>query len=396
MARNAERALFGNIMEINNEDIKQEFVSNPKIMENYNFLQEIGVFPYFDSLIRIIYNYKTLLSSGLALFNRTSTSEIMDATVEQISYNFLPTYIAFVWKPVQNRTEVIMRTYHNYKAVDFDLKIENITLFEDFFQEFPKPVSFSELEEKLGNIEALLPFKAVQAEIIIPILGPFGLYGIILIGRKIQQQKYTQEEMEFLQNLMSFVSQAIKSHLHYEHSLRDVKTGLYNHGFFMARLKEEVDQTKNSSYPSAVIVIDVDKFKNFNDTYGHLAGDQVLEKLAQVLRQSVRNNDIPSRFGGEEFTLMLPRTDISTALMIAERLRNSVANMRVPWEVTLPQVTISLGLFAFDKNSNLDPLDILRRADEALYISKATGRNRSTVWEPGLLVNESAPAARSF
>ena len=383
-------------MEINNEDIKKEFISNPKIMENYNFLQEIGVFPYFDSLIRIIYNYKTLLSSGLALFNRTSTSEIMDATVEQISYNFLPTYIAFVWKPVQNRTEVIMRTYHNYKAVDFDLKIDNIPVFEDFFQEFPKPVSFSELEEKLGNIEALLPFKAVQAEIIIPILGPFGLYGIILIGRKIQQQKYTQEEMEFLQNLMSFVSQAIKSHLHYEHSLRDVKTGLYNHGFFMARLKEEVDQTKNSSYPSAVIVIDVDKFKNFNDTYGHLAGDQVLEKLAQVLRQSVRNNDIPSRFGGEEFTLMLPRTDISTALMIAERLRNSVANMRVPWEVTLPQVTISLGLFAFDKNSNLDPLDILRRADEALYISKATGRNRSTVWEPGLLVNESAPAARSF
>jgi len=396
MARNAERALFGNIMEINNEDNKKEFISNPKIMENYNFLQEIGVFTYFDSLIRIIYNYKTLLSSGLALFNRTSTSEIMDATVEQISYNFLPAYIAFVWKPVQNRTEVIMRTYHNYKAVDFDLKINNITLFEDFFQEFPKPVNFSDLEAKLGDNEALLPFKAVQAEIIIPILGPFGLYGIILIGRKILKEAYTQEEMEFLQNLMSFVSQAIKSHLHYEHSLRDVKTGLYNHGFFMARLKEEVAQTKSSSYPSAVIVIDVDKFKNFNDTYGHLAGDQVLEKLSQVLRQSVRNNDVPSRFGGEEFTLMLPRTDISTALMIAERLRNSVANMRVPWEVTLPQVTISLGVFAFDKDSNLDPLDILRRADEALYISKATGRNRSTVWEPGLLVNKPALATRSF
>ena len=396
MARNAERALFGDIMEINNKDIKQEFISNPKIMENYNFLQEIGVFPYFDSLIRDIYNYKTLLSRGLALFNRTSTSEIMDATVEQISYNFLPSYIAFVWKPVQNRTEVIMRTYHNYKAVDFDLKIDNITLFEDFFQEYPKPISFSTLEEKLGNNEALLPFKAVQAEIIIPILGPFGLYGIILIGHKIRGEEYSLEEMEFLQYLMSFVSQAIKSHLHYEHSLRDVKTGLYNHGFFMARLKEEVAHTKNNAYPSAVVVIDVDKFKNFNDTYGHLAGDQVLEKLAQVIRQSVRTNDVPSRFGGEEFTLLLPRTDISTALAIAERLRNSVATMRVPWEVPLPQVTISLGVFAFDQDSNLDPLDILRHADEALYISKATGRNRSTIWQPGLLVNKTVPAARSF
>ena len=93
---------------------------------------------------------------------------------------------------------------------------------------------------------------------------------------------------------------------------------------------------------------------------------------------------------------MLPRTDISTALMIAERVRNSVANMRVPWEVTLPQVTISLGVFAFDQNSHLEPLDILRRADEALYISKATGRNRSTIWEPGLLVDNAAPVARSF
>jgi len=380
-------------MEINNEDFKKEFISNPKIMENYNFLQEIGAFSYFDSLLRNIHNYKTLLTSGLALFNRTSTSEIMDATVEQVSYNFLPAYIAFVWKPVQNRPEVIMRTYHNYKAVDFDLKIDNISVFEDFFQEFPKPINFSALEEKLGNNEALLPLKAVQAEIIIPILGPFGLYGIILVGRKIQKEEYTEEEMEFLQYLMSFVSQAIKSHLHYEHSLRDVKTGLYNHGFFMARLKEEVAQTKNGSYASAVIVIDVDKFKNFNDTYGHLAGDQVLEKLAQVIRQSLRPNDIPSRFGGEEFTVMLPRTNITNAFMIAERLRNSVAEMRVPWEVTLPQVTISLGVFAFDQDSKLDTLDILRRADEALYISKATGRNRSTIWEPGLLAGASAPAA---
>jgi len=383
-------------MEINNEINKHDFISNPKIMENYNFLQEIGVLPLIDSLSRDIYNYKTLLSRGLAVFNHTSTSEIMDATVEQISYNFLPSYIAFIWKPVQNRPEVIMRTYHNYKAVDFDLKISNISVFEDFFQEFPKPIYFNDLEKKLGNDEALMPFKMVQAEIIIPILGPFGLYGIILIGHKIQKDEYSKEEMEFLQYLMAFVSQAIKSHLHYEHSLRDVKTGLYNHGFFMARLKEEVAQTRNGSYASAVIVIDVDKFKNFNDTYGHLAGDQVLEKLAQVIRQSLRPNDIPSRFGGEEFTVMLPRTNITNAFMIAERLRKSVADMRVPWEVTLPQVTISLGVFAFDQNSNLDTMDILRRADEALYISKATGRNRSTVWEPGLIPDSSVPATRSY
>jgi len=131
--------------------------------------------------------------------------------------------------------------------------------------------------------------------------------------------------------------------------------------------------------------MDVDKFKDFNDNYGHLAGDQVLEKLAQVIKQSVRSEDIPSRFGGEEFTVLLPSTDITTAWKISERLRISVAAMRVPWETPLPQVTISLGVFAFDKDSEMDTIDILRRADEALYVSKAKGRNCSTIWDPGVI-----------
>ena len=383
-------------MEINNKDDERKFISNPKIVENYNFLQEMGIFSFIDSLTRTIYNYKTLLTRGLDILNRTSTSEIMDFTIEQISYSFLPSYVAFLWKPIQNRPDIIIRTYHNYKPVDFDLKIDNITPFEDFFQEFPQPVSFEDLAKKLNNDAVLVPLKTVDTEVVIPIIGPFGLYGIILVGRKILEGEYTKEEMEFLQHLMSFLSQAIKSHLHYENSLRDVKTGLYNHGFFMARLKEEVAQTEKLSYTAAVLVIDVDKFKDFNDTYGHLAGDQVLEKLAQVIRENVRTGDIPSRFGGEEFTVMLPHTDISNAWLIAEQLRTSVANMRVPWEVALPQVTISLGVFAFDQNSNMDSTAILRRADEALYISKDKGRNRSTIWEPGLLKNMPAMALRNY
>jgi diguanylate cyclase (GGDEF)-like protein len=153
----------------------------------------------------------------------------------------------------------------------------------------------------------------------------------------------------------------------------------------MTRLKEETAQMKRRDSVFSIIVMDGDKFKNFNDTYGHLAGDQVLEKLAQVIKQSVRNEDVPSRFGGEEFTVLLPRTPIDTALMVAERLRTSIAVMQVPWEVPLPQVTISSGIYAFDGKGDFETSDILRRADEALYVSKAKGRNCCTVWEPGLI-----------
>ncbi|MDR0456815.1 MAG: GGDEF domain-containing protein [Treponema sp.] len=384
-------------MEIDSRESEKKFISNPKVIENYSLLHETGVLTFVDSLMRNIHSYKTLLTKGLEIFNHTTTNDIMDATVEQISYHSLPSYVAFLWKPVQNRPDINIRAYHNYGLVDLGLKVNNITPFEDFFQEFPKPVNFKAFAEKLNNDEALIPYQEVQPEVIIPILGPFGLYGIILVGRKIQESEYTEEEMEFLQQLMSFVSQAIKNYLHYEHSLRDVKTGLYNHGFFMARLKEEIAVTKHTSCTSSVMVIDVDKFKDFNDIYGHLAGDQVLEKLAQIIRQSVRDDDIPSRFGGEEFTIMLPHTDISTAKVIAERLRTSAAKMRVLWEGTsLPRVTISLGIFAFDHNSNLEATDILRRADEALYVSKNKGRNCSTVWEAGLFENMPAMALRNY
>ena len=387
MAPVHQRPFLGNLTqameELDKEEAEKKFLSSPQIVENYTFLQELGVFQFIDILSREIRNYKSLLSRGLDIFNRTNIDDIMDATVYQISDHFLPSFISFLWKPIQNRPDITIKSYRNYKPVDLDFHIDNISAFETFFQQFPRPINFDLLAFELDDDEAIKPFMEARPELAIPILGPLGLYGIILVGRKILEDDYSQEELLFLQQLMSFVSQAIKNHLHYEHSLRDVKTGLYNHGFFMTRLNEEVARTSRTNCASSIIVMDVDKFKNFNDTYGHLAGDVVLEKLAVVIKHSVRTDDIPSRFGGEEFTVLLPHTDSGTAWSVSERLRTSVAAMQVPWEVPLPQVTISLGIFTFDQDSNLDSADIIRRADEALYISKKEGRNRSTAWSPG-------------
>jgi diguanylate cyclase (GGDEF)-like protein len=192
---------------------------------------------------------------------------------------------------------------------------------------------------------------------------------------------YSQKELIFIEQLMAFVSQAIKNHLHYEHSLRDVKTGLFNHGFFINRLNEEVARARRGNYASSMIVMDVDKFKNFNDNYGHLAGDKVLETLAFTVKQGVRTEDVPSRFGGEEFTVLLPNTDQKAAWVVAERLRVDVAAMTVPWAPPLPQVTISLGIYTFNNENHVESAEIIHRADEALYISKEQGRNRCTHWE---------------
>ena len=390
MAQANQRILFNYLRELMEEYLIVEpeeynFMDSPAVKENSSLLREIGILDYVDNLIQDIRNYKSLLTRGLDIFNRTSIDEIMDATVYQISDHFLPSFIAFLWKPIQTREDITIKAYKNYKPVDLDIHVDCITPFESFFREYPKAINFDLLAFQLNNDEAVRPYLEINTEIAVPILGPFGLYGIVLVGKKILDDGYSRDELFFLQQLMCFVSQAIKNHLHYEYSLHDVKTGLFNHGFFLTRLNEEVIRVKRSGYNSSIIVMDVDCFKNFNDSYGHLAGDKVLEHLAKAIKQSVRGDDIPSRFGGEEFTVLLPHTDKITVWHIAERLRMSVAEMKVPWDVSLPQVTISMGLYTFDQNTSADVSGIIRRADEALYISKERGRNRCTMWNPGTI-----------
>jgi diguanylate cyclase (GGDEF)-like protein len=361
------------------------FMSHPKIMEHYSLLQSIGVFKYIELISREIKNYKNLLGGAMDIFNCTTVDEILDAVVRQISDHLLPSFIIFLWKPLQSRNDITIRSYRNYKPVDMDINITSITPFEYFFRQYSRPVNLDKLTRELNDKDTIDTLNKVKPELIIPILGPSGLYGLIMVGCKFLGEVYTPNELVFIENLMSFVSQAIQNHLHYEQTLRDPKTGLFNHTFFMARLSEEIARSRRSKFSSSVIAMDVDKFKNFNDSYGHLAGDTVLEHISFAIKQAVRSVDVPSRFGGEEFTVLLPNTDKEIAWVVSERIRIAVADTIVPWSTPLPQVTISLGAFTFDCNEILNASKILTRADEALYQSKERGRNRTTLWDAGFI-----------
>ena len=368
-----------------NKEKNPDFFSNPEIIENYSLLQELGVFNYTDSLEKEIQNYKNLLAGALDIFNQTTISEIMDATVWQISDRLLPSFIVFIWKPLQNREDITMKCYKNYKLVEMNLHIERINDFEPFFRKHPEPVNYKFFASRMGNNEKIKFFDAIAPGLIIPILGPSGLYGMVLLGNRILGNDYIQSELLYVKNLMSFVSKAIQNHLHYERTLRDVKTGLYNNSFFLNRLNEEIIRSKRTKSWTSMIIMDVDRFKNFNDKYGHLAGDRVLESLAITIKQGVRAGDVPSRFGGEEFTVLLPDTDKEEAWLVAERLRIMIANMKVTWEPPVSQVTVSLGIFTFDNEMDLSAEEVICRADEALYISKELGRNCTSAWNAGLL-----------
>ncbi len=126
-------------------------------------------------------------------------------------------------------------------------------------------------------------------------------------------------------------------------------------------------------------MLDIDFFKKINDNYGHDVGDNVLKGVAEVLMRHVRNHDVAARFGGEEFVMMLPETSVGGAVVVAERIRTAIETIDFETSGCHHQVTISIGIAEYAGDTTSDGEDIIKRADEALYRAKTSGRNRVCV-----------------
>jgi len=363
----------------------KKFFSNPKIVENYTLLQNLEVFSFIESLEQEISDLRALFAIVLDIASRNTVDEIIDAAVLQISDRYLPSVITFIWKPLQNMEDITVKCYKNYKLINPDLRVESINVFEPYFQKNPEPVGFGQFCSEVNNDSILKPFSTVEPELVIPIPGISGLYGMALLGRSILENEYSEKEISFLRDIMSFVSKSIQNHLDYEQTIHDPKTGLYNKGFFMDRLNQEIIKAKRSQTETSIIIIDIDQFKGFSETNGQQAGDKVLETLAITLKQGIRVNDIPSRSEEDKFAILLPETGKDMAWTVAERLRKMTETMKTTWKQPLPQATISLGVFTFNGTLNITADEAIRRADEALSMSKEMGRNRTTVRGSGLL-----------
>ena len=155
----------------------------------------------------------------------------------------------------------------------------------------------------------------------------------------------------------------------------DPLTGASNRRHFMTRGAEEFTRSKRYGTPTTMITLDIDHFKKINDTYGHPVGDEVLKALVAICKDTVRTTDIFARMGGEEFTAILPETDLEDGIKTAERLRVAVEESRVAVDDGTIQYTVSLGVSQLH-NDDVSMEDLMRRADSALYLAKDSGRNR--------------------
>ena len=167
-------------------------------------------------------------------------------------------------------------------------------------------------------------------------------------------------------------------------AMTDGLTGIPNRKFFEVRLAESIREARDSGEPLCLLVIDIDRFKTFNDTWGHQLGDQVLRLVAKTLTDSVKGRDVTARYGGEEFVIVLERTRLADAVRLADQIRATMMRRKIVRKDTgidLGVVTVSIGASLYRPDESIEAF--VERADAALYVAKRAGRNR-VIAEDGL------------
>jgi two-component system cell cycle response regulator len=185
---------------------------------------------------------------------------------------------------------------------------------------------------------------------------------LLRLKRVIRERQLTKERVQILEKLEKL-------------AITDGLTKLYNLRHFYNQLEVEVDRSNRYGHSLGLLLLDIDRFKDYNDSHGHLEGDKVLIKLSQIIRSCLRTMDSAFRYGGEEFTIILPETGGGEAKTVAQRIRKAVETEKFFPEPNKPyQVTISIGVTEYRQKEKL--ASFVKRADKAMYLSKLDGRNK--------------------
>lgn len=284
----------------------------------------------------------------------------------------------------------------NYSETDFLLFSKYIGLDNDRFKDIKltlnKPLLQLLTKEKHPTYLSALKVKAndnslskdeidkIQSFYVDPLLVPFlfhrTMVGLLLLGERQDCKPYTQSQIDFFLNLSHIAAIAINNAKLYYIATTDYLTLLKTHQFFQTKIDELIISSQENHSPLSILLLDIDFFKKINDNYGHLSGDHILKKVAQIFQENSETTDICCRYGGEEFVAILPNTNLSKAKKIAQSLRKKIEQQKfqVKGEKDV-SLTISIGVTQYQEN-DLHKEIFIGRCDQALYLAKNKGRNR--------------------
>jgi len=229
----------------------------------------------------------------------------------------------------------------------------------------------------LYNVETEGGDEAEGNMLYLPLKTRQNCWGIFFLHRP-ATLPFSQADYLYYQAYTLQAAIALENAIHYNRAICDGMTGLFNHAHFKYLLQKEIRRAYAGHQQVGLFMFDIDNFKKFNDTYGHAVGDLVLQETARVARETVRAGDLTSRYGGEEFAIILPATDACGSLAIAQRVRQAIENNQVAVGGEKLCITISGGVGIYPDNAD-GYLSLIEYADEGLYLSKRAGKNRVSI-----------------
>src|SRR5574344_62699 len=284
---------------------------------------------------------------------------------------------------------------NNYSGLEPDPSIEyNIPAKSPVIEKIGmsgKVFTLAELEKELVGEKDMKYISSLKPTLIVPLNLKNRLNGILLLGERItvgnETTQFSEYEKGEISTIASLAAIAVNNASLVEQSSTDMMTHLKLKYYFFNILTDKLDMAFSQNHSLSVIMFDMDFFKKFNDSYGHACGDYVLQSVAKIIKNGIRGQDMASRYGGEEFTVMLHNTGKEDAMLVAERIRQKIESNDFFYEDQHMQVTISSGVsvFSVDNNPVTSAKQLVEQADQALYISKRNGRNRVTYADPAII-----------
>jgi diguanylate cyclase (GGDEF)-like protein len=299
-----------------------------------------------------------------------------------------------IWKHIELKEmdleELIdaFQTSNHMEESAFNKQVRNIrvslkdqqsrSLINAVLEGIPLQLSKESMQKYLND--PIIRFLDSEELAVVPLKAKDKINGIILADNFITKKPITKNDLRMLIMLANQAGLAVENSRLFEKTVirahTDSLTDLWNHGYFQRLLGAEIERAKATDKPMSLIMLDIDDFKIYNDKLGHQAGDKILKNLAGLLRNQSRKMDYTCRYGGEEFTVILPHTDKKEAFFIAERLRENIEKYYFNHEEILPhkKLTVSLGIASFPVDGST-PSELIAASDKALYQAKHKGKN---------------------
>ncbi|HPP04687.1 MAG TPA: sensor domain-containing diguanylate cyclase [Spirochaetota bacterium] len=339
----------------------------------------------------IIDKLKTLIEVNSIIASSLDRKKTLKSILDQTKYLMKCSKSSILLiDPETNKLKFEVLTNEEDKAILSDIRLsmgEGIagTVWENgqsiLIKDATKDVRFSKkADEKTKD--------TTRSLIAVPLVVNGEIIGVMEAMNKLDGTSFTNFDLEIFKTLAMQAAIGIENANLYEQAVTDGLTRLFLHRYFDKMIEVEYNKAKSFNKPLSLIIFDIDHFKKINDTYGHQAGDMILKKVASVIKENCKDNYIPCRYGGEEFTVILPETEIEEALSFGWLINKEIQKLEIPYEENIIKLTISGGISNLEKNKAKDFISLIKMADTALYYSKESGRNRISVFEKEFSIKE--------